>query len=351
MMRYKLLGCSGLRVSELCLGTMTFGDDWGWGAPKDVSQQMFDRFVHAGGNYIDTSINYTNGSAEKLIGEFIHSERDRFVVATKYTLTSADSKDPNSGGNHRKNMRRSVEQSLRNLQSDYIDILYLHAWDHSTPVEEVVRGMDDLVAAGKVNYVAFSDTPAWIVAEANTRAELMGWSRFIALQLPYSLAGRTPERAELPMAVHWDMTIMAWGILSAGLLTGKYTSDGKTNAEESTRLGDRKLSEREQQIVNTLQSVADEVGRSSSQVAINWVRQSPRAHIIPILGTRKLEQLEDNLAALEWTLSDDQLKTLDEAGKIDYGFPRDFIESDGVHSLIYGQTFDQIDNHRGWPVK
>jgi aryl-alcohol dehydrogenase-like predicted oxidoreductase len=348
-MRYKLLGRSGLRVSELCLGTMTFGDDWGWGASKDISQQLFDRYVMAGGNFIDTSINYTNGTAEKFIGEFIHSERDRFVVATKYTLTSTENTDPNNGGNHRKNMRRSVEQSLRNLQTDYIDVLYLHAWDHTTPVEEIMRGMDDLVRAGKVNYIAISDSPAWIIAEANTRAELMGWSRFVALQLPYALDSRTPERAELPVAVHWDMTIMAWGILSGGLLTGKYTAKGK-NSEDSTRLGDHQLTETQQQLVNTLQSVADEVGRSPSQVAINWVRQSPRAHIIPIIGTTKLHQLEDNLASLEWTLTDEQLKILDDVSEIKYGFPRDFVENSHVRSLIFGQTFDQIDNHRGWPV-
>src|SRR5450755_3914438 len=164
MMRYKLLGRSGLRVSELCLGTMTFGDAWGWGASKDESKKQFDLFAQAGGNFIDTSVNYTDGQAETILGDLLQADRSHFVVATKYSLTNPDSKDPNSGGNSRKNMRQSVERSLKHLQTDYIDVLYLHAWDYMTPIEEVVRGMDDLVRQGKVNYVAFSDTPAYIVS-------------------------------------------------------------------------------------------------------------------------------------------------------------------------------------------
>ncbi|MEP7291322.1 MAG: aldo/keto reductase, partial [Chloroflexota bacterium] len=187
-MRYKLLGKSGLRVSEIALGTMTFGETWGWGASKEESQRIFNRFAEAGGNFIDTSVNYTDGTAEEFLGEFLStSHRDQFVVATKYTLTKSDSPDPNSGGNSRKNMRQSVERSLRHLKTDYIDLYYLHMWDYMTPVEEVMRGLDDLVRAGKVNYVALSDSPAYIAAEANTLAELRGWSRFVGLQLPYSL--------------------------------------------------------------------------------------------------------------------------------------------------------------------
>jgi aryl-alcohol dehydrogenase-like predicted oxidoreductase len=197
-MRYKLLGKSGLRVSELCLGTMTFGDDWGWGAPKDESRKMFDAFTEAGGNFIDTANNYTNGTSEKFVGEFTKADRDHFVIATKYTLNEYAT-DPNFGGNHRKNMRRSVEGSLKRLDTDHIDLLWLHMWDGMTPVEEVMRALDDLVRAGKVLYVGISDTPAWVVSQANTLADLRGWSRLVAYQGEYSLASRAPERDILPM--------------------------------------------------------------------------------------------------------------------------------------------------------
>lgn len=345
-MRYTLLGRSGLRVSELCLGTMTFGEDWGWGASKEVSRAIFERFVEAGGNFIDTSINYTNGTSENFVGDFTSAERDRYVIATKYTLTSTENSDPNVGGNHRKNMRRSVEQSLRNLRSDYIDLLYLHVWDHTTPVDEVLRGLDDLVSQGKVNYLAISDTPAWVVAEANMLAELRGWTRLIALQVPYSLLGRDIERAELLMAKRWEMTVLPWGILSAGLLTGKYASK---NAEPK-RLNVQSLTPHQQQVVDAVQAIAEESGRSPSQVAINWVRQQhARAEIIPILGARSLAQLEDNLACLEWTLSEEQMQRLDAASRIEYGFPRSFTEGH-ARQFIFGQTFSQIDHPRGWPA-
>lgn len=201
-MRYKLLGKSGLRVSELCLGTMTFGEDWGWGAPQDTSRQIFDAFVEAGGNFIDTANLYTNGSSEKIVGELIGSERDRFVLATKYSLTGQWQGDnnPNGSGNHRKNMMRSIEGSLQRLNTDYVDVLWLHAWDFTTPVEEVMHAFDDLVRQGKVMYIGISDTPAWIVSQANTLAQANGWAQFIALQIEYSLIQRTPERDLLPMA-------------------------------------------------------------------------------------------------------------------------------------------------------
>ena len=200
-MHYRLLGKSGLRVSELCLGTMTFGEDWGWGASKDESRKIFDHFVAAGGNFIDTACNYTNGSSEKFVGEFVASERDSFVVATKYTLRRPGSaaRDLNGGGNHRKNMLRSVEDSLRRLNTETIDLLYLHVWDFSTPVEEVLRGLDDMVRAGKVLYAGISDTPAWIVSYAQAIAELRGWSRFVSYQGEYSLLERGIEQDVLPI--------------------------------------------------------------------------------------------------------------------------------------------------------
>jgi len=347
-MRYKLLGRSGLRVSELCLGTMTFGDAWGWGASRDEAKRQFDLFAGADGNFIDTSINYTNGQSEQLLGDFLKADRDHFVVATKYSLTSPANRDPNNGGNGLKNMRRSVEQSLRNLQTDHIDLLYLHVWDHMTPLEEVVRGMENLVQSGKVSYLAFSDTPAWIVSAANTMAELRGWSRFIGFQLPYALNRRDAERAEIPMAKQYDMAVMPWGILGQGVLLGKYSA-GST-AQTRNDKSQVTVSAEVQKIVDEVAAIAIETGMSKTQVCVNWLRQrQDRAEFIPILGARTADQLQDNLDSLKFTLSADQLKRLDDVSKIEYGFPREFVETD-AHQYIFGQTFDQIDNHRGNPV-
>ena len=333
-MRYKLLGRSGLRVSELCLGTMTFGDDWGWGAPKDESQKIFDMFVNAGGNFIDTANNYTNGTSEKFIGEFVKTDRDHFVVATKYTLSERGT-DPNFGGNHRKNMRRSVEGSLRRLNTDYIDLLWLHMWDGMTPVEEVMRALDDLVRAGKVLYVGISDTPAWVVSQANTLADLRGWSRFVAYQGEYSLASRAPERDILPMTNAFDMTFLPWGLLEGGELTGKYNSA----SDEPKRSKD--TSERIKNIAAELMKLAQEIGCTPSQVALNWARQRP-FHMIPIIGARSEKQLQDNLGCLDFELTSDQIERLNEASPIDLGFPHSFLGSDHVRGLIFGKTFDQI---------
>jgi aryl-alcohol dehydrogenase-like predicted oxidoreductase len=335
-MRYKLLGRSGLRVSELCLGTMTFGDDWGWGAPKDESQRIFDRFVEAGGNFIDTANNYTNGTSEKFVGEFVKTDRDHFVIATKYTLSERGS-DPNFGGNHRKNMRRSVEGSLRRLDTDYIDLLWLHMWDGMTPVEEVMRALDDLVRAGKVLYVGISDTPAWVVSQANTLADLRSWSRFVAYQGEYSLASRAPERDILPMTKAFDMTFLPWGILEGGELTGKYNS--ATQSDEPKRSKD--TSERIKKIASVLMELAKEIEHTPSQVALNWARQRP-SHMIPILGARSEKQLQDNLGCLDFELTSDQIERLNEASPIDLGFPHSFLGSDHVRGLIFGKTFDQI---------
>ena len=340
-MRYKLLGRSGLRVSEFSLGTMTFGETWGWGASKAESKKMFDLFANAGGNFIDTSINYTDGTSEEFLGDLLKTDRDHFVVATKYTLTKPDNADPNGGGNSRKNMMKSVEKSLKHLKTDFIDVYYLHMWDYMTPVDEVVRGLDDLVRQGKVNYVAFSDTPDYIVAEANTRAELMGWSRFVGMQIPYSLLDRAVERSIIPMAAHWDMTVLPWGLLEAGILTGKFLNGIKN----PTRLNPKKigLSEKSLNIVKEVQKISLEIGKPMSQVAINWVRQSQKAQMIPILGARSTRQLKDNLGALDWKLSDDQYQRLDKVSAIDLGFPHGFLDG---NRYIYGATFDKIDGLR-----
>lgn len=333
-MDYRLLGQSGLRVSELCLGTMTFGEDWGWGASEEESRRIFDAFVEAGGNFIDSSCNYTNGTSEKFVGEFAHADRDHFVIATKYSLTERKP-DPNFGGNHRKNMRRSVEGSLRRLGIDYLDLLYLHMWDYTTPVEEVMRSLDDLVRAGTVLYAGISDTPAWVVSQANTLADLRGWSPFVAYQGEYSLASRAPERDILPMTRALGMTFLGWGLLEGGELTGKYNAP----TDEPKRSKD--TSERIKGIADVLTVLAREIGRSSSQVALNWARQSPY-RIIPILGARRLSQLQDNLGCLEFDLTDEQLQRLNQASPIDLGFPTAFLASDHVHRLIFGDTYEKI---------
>jgi aryl-alcohol dehydrogenase-like predicted oxidoreductase len=317
---------------------MTFGQDWGWGASKEESQKQFDLFLEAGGNFIDTSINYTNGSSETILGELIPSNRDSLVIATKYTL-SRQWDDPNGGGNSRKNMAISLETSLKRLKTDYIDLYWLHMWDYMTPIEEVMRGLDDMVRAGKVLYVGVSDTPAWVVARANMLAELRGWSPFVALQVPYSLADRAVERELLPMAKSLELAITPWGLLEAGILTGKY----RTGSTEPKRQEDAKISERVQRIVDTVCEVAEEVGRSPAQVAINWIRQRPYGIMIPILGARTAAQLKDNLAVLEWELTPEQVQQLDEVSKIELGFPHGFLDG---NRFIFGKTFDRIDNHR-----
>src|SRR6266478_5672185 len=227
-MRYKLLGNSGLRVSELCLGTMTFGEDWGWGASPEESRKVYDTFLEAGGNFIDTANVYTNGTSEQLLGEFMAGHRDRVVLATKYT-NAAPGNDPNAAGNHRKNMMQSVESSLKRLRTDYIDLYWLHIWDQITPIEEVMRGFDDLVRQGKILYAGVSDMPAWTVARANTLAELRGWTSFVGLQIEYSLVERTVERELIPMSKALSLGVLAWSPLAKGVLSGKYHGEGKAD--------------------------------------------------------------------------------------------------------------------------
>src|SRR5258707_2228870 len=225
-MKYRLLGNSGLRVSEAVLGTMTFGDDWGWGAAKDEARKVYDAFREAGGNFIDTANIYTDGTSESFLGEFLEGHRDSVVLATKYS-NAAPGDDPNAAGNHRKSMMQAVEASLKRLRTDYIDQYWVHIWDGITPVEEVMRGLDDLVRAWKILYVGISDAPAWWVAQANTLAKLRGWTQFIGLQLEYSLIERTVERELIPMAKALNLGVLAFSPLAGGFLNGKYTGEGK----------------------------------------------------------------------------------------------------------------------------
>jgi len=347
-MRYKLLGRSGLKVSAVALGTMTFGEEWGWGANKEECRKMFDAYVEAGGNFIDTANHYTNGTSEILTGELMGSSRERFVLATKYTLNGRP-EDPNGGGNHRKSLVQSLEASLRRLKTDYIDLYWVHAWDAITPVEEVMRALDDVVRAGKVLYVGVSDTPAWVVAQATTLADLRGWSRFVGLQIPYSLIERTPERELLPMAKALDIAVTPWGVLGSGMLSGKF-EQGKPHPQGDrltvTPWGPVTLTERNFAIADAVRAVAREIDRTPSQVALAWVlAQQQRAVVVPILGARKLTQLRDNLGALDVKLSAEHLARLDDVSRVELGFPMDFLGF--VGEMVHGKSAPLIDNHRG----
>ena len=348
-MRYKLLGRTGLRVSELCLGAMIFGDVRGsWGASKEESARTLDAFGEAGGNFVDTANYYAGGESERILGELIVPERERWVLSTKYTLNMRPG-DPNGGGSHRKSLMQSLDASLKRLGTDYIDLYWVHIWDAFTPVEEVVRALDDVVRSGKVLYVGISDTPAWIVSQAVTLADLRGWTRFAGLQVPYSLVERSVERDLLPMARALDLSVTTWAPLGGGLLTGRYGTDRAR--PEDTRLAgiggrhaENVLSVRNLAIADAVNGVAAERGATATQVAIGWLRaQQHRGVVIPIVGARTREQIEDNIGAVDVDLSEEELARLDEASRIELGFPNDF----GGARLAYGETFELIDDHRG----
>jgi aryl-alcohol dehydrogenase-like predicted oxidoreductase len=352
-MNYQLLGRSGLRVSDLCLGTMTFGDDWGWGAAKDQARKIYDAFREAGGNFIDTANIYTNGSSEKLVGEFIAGHREEVVVATKYTnavsgFTGQPGTDANAGGNQRKNMVQAVESSLKRLGTHYIDLYWLHIWDQMTPVEEVMRAFDDLVRAGKVLYVGISDAPAWVVAKSNTMAELRGWTRYVGLQIEYSLLERTVERELVPMAKDQQMSVLAWSPLRNGLLTGKYLPENvKQSQAEGSRMhsemmkGFGTVEESTHATVREIVAVGEELGVSAAQVALAWLRTRP-VPVIPIIGARKLAQIEDNIRSLEVKFSSEQLQRLDKTSAVSMGFPHDFMALEPVKAIIFGGMRDRI---------
>jgi aryl-alcohol dehydrogenase-like predicted oxidoreductase len=340
-MRYKLLGKSGLRVSELALGTMTLGLEWGWGASKEESKKVFDAYAEAGGNFIDTANRYTNGTSETFVGEFTRADRAHFVLATKYSLKTRDG-DPNAAGNHRKSLVQSLDASLKRLNTDYIDLYWVHAWDIVTPVEEVMRALDDAVRAGKVLYVGISDAPAWVVSRANMLAEVRGWSPFVGLQIQYSLIERSAERDLLPMARALDIAVTPWAALARGILSGKYNRQESAQGRAAMW---GTLSEANMRIAGAVVKIAEEVGRSPAQVALNWVRQQPGV-IIPIIGARTVEQAWDNLACVEFSLTPDQLQRLSEVSQIELGFPHEFLASDTVRDLVFAGTYHQIDNHR-----
>lgn len=348
-MRYKLLGKSGLRVSELCLGTMTFGLDFKWGTPKDEGRKIFQAFVEAGGNFIDSANTYAR--SEEFLGEFASGQRERLVIASKYTGAAAG-KDVNGAGTHRKNLVQSVEASLKRLKTDYIDLLWIHAWDFKTPAEEVMRALDDLVRQGKILYTGVSNAPAWVVARCNTLADLRGMTPFIALQVEYSLIEREAERELVPMAREMDIGVTAWAPLAAGWLTGKYSEQARREPEQGEEAGPNRLddefasrfvqrSPRNIDIAAEVVSIAEEMGCAPSQVALSWVRKKG---VIPIFGARRVEQAEENLRCLGTDLSGDHMARLDKASRIALGYPHDFLTR--VKPFVFGGTYDLIDDHR-----
>ena len=345
-MNYQLLGNSGLRVSDISLGTMTFGEDWGWGSGKDEAKAIYDAYREAGGNFIDTANLYTGGTSERYVGEFIAGHREEVVVATKYT-NAAPGRDANAGGNQRKNMVQSVEASLTRLRTDYIDLYWQHVWDQMTPVEEVMRAFDDLVRAGKVLYVGISDAPAWVVAKSNTMAELRGWTSYVGLQIEYSLLELTVERELIPVAHDQKMTVLAWSPLRGGMLTGKYLPGSKGSDNKDARLNHDMMKsfipkdDTSERTVREVVAVAGEIGASPAQVALAWLRYRP-VPVIPIIGARKIHQLEDNLKSLEVNLSPDQIRRLDVVSAISPGFPNSFFQNEMVRTFAFGGLRDRI---------
>ena len=340
--RYRLLGRSGLRVSPLALGTMTFGTDWGWGADEAEARRIFDLYVDHGGNLIDTSVNYTNGTSERMVGAFIKAKRELIVLATKFTM-ARDPGNPNSGGNHRLNMIRSVEQSLGQLGTDRIDLLYLHGWDLTTQPDEVMRGLDDLVRAGKVLYLGVCNTPAWRVAEMQTIATLRGQAPLVALQIEYSLAQRTVEHELIPMATALGLGVLPWSPLGGGVLTGKYSRGDIAQNSEAGVSGSRKgviassghLNEETLAIADVVREVAEERGTTPSRVAIAWTLANP-AVVSPIIGARTLAQAEDNLGALDLTLTGDEKARLDAVSAPAPIFPGVFLARPMIRQLMHG---------------
>jgi aryl-alcohol dehydrogenase-like predicted oxidoreductase len=322
-MPYQLFGCTGLRVSKFFLGAMTFGEHGGVGAPPEECRRMVDAYADAGGNVIDTAINYRGGASEEILGEVLNGRRDRFVLATKFTV-SRDPSDANAAGSHRKNLRLSLETSLRRLKTDYLDIYWVHIHDRHTPMEETLRALDDAVRAGKVLYIGVSDTPAWLVARAQVLAEWRGWTAFAGLQVPYSLLQRDIERELLPMAEAFGLSVAAWSPLAGGILSGKFTI-GNAPAG-GTRVAAGSISEHDLDVARAVDAIAVEIGTTSAAVALAWtMSRSPSIH--PIIGARTLTQLNDNLGTVGLALPPEAVSRLEETAPFTVGFPNDFIDS------------------------
>jgi len=342
-MEYYTLGNTGLKTSRLALGTMTFGDDWGWGADDAASRQIFDAYVEAGGNFFDTADMYTNGNSERMLGRYVRDAgiRDNAVIATKFSY-NAEPGNPNAGGNGRKNIIRALEGSLERLGTDYVDLLILHTWDRVTPAEEVMRTFDDLVSSGKVRHVGLSDVPAWYAARAQTIAELRGYEKLAALQLEYSLIERNIENEFTDLATSHGMGMMVWSPLASGLLSGKYRpSEGATSGEGrlATTAGSgnpafEKFTKRNWAIVAELEAVSRELDRPMAQVALNWVANRPGVASV-LIGATKLSQIEGNLGALDFEIPVDLRQRLDAVSEREMSFPYSFF-TPGMQAMLQG---------------
>lgn len=345
-MRYAILGRSGMRVSQVALGAMTFGAATEWSRPEAESRAVFDAYREAGGNFIDTANLYTGGESERIVGRMLAGDRERFVVATKYANAIPGAGDPNAAGMHRKSLTQSLDASLKRLGLDYIDLYYVHWWDFTTPVEEVHRALDDAVRAGKILHIGLSDVPAWVVSRAQAFHELRGLAPIAAMQLEYSLVQRSIEREHLPLARAYDIGVTAWSPLASGMLTGKYTrgrGDQAPKRLDSMQL--QPLDARNRGIAEAVDEVADKLGVASSQVALAWLLAKG---VIPIVGATRPEQLTETLGGAELTLAAEDMATLDRVSAIDLGHPYQMVGWEMQMALGYGGMFDRIDIS-AWP--
>jgi aryl-alcohol dehydrogenase-like predicted oxidoreductase len=336
--QYVTLGRSGLRVSPLCLGAMTFGEDLGWGTSVEESQQIIDRYTELGGNFIDTANFYTRSHSEKIIGDHIGrhpARRDRLVIATKFSGNLYPG-DPNGGGSGRKSLISACENSLRRLQTDYVDLYWLHIWDANTPIDETMAALHDLVRAGKVRYIGVSDTPAWKIAQANLIARFRGWSAFVGLQIEYSLLERDVEQELVPMASEFGLGITPWSPLKGGVLSGKYTrrNAGQHNADRGAMV-DAFINEKTYAVVDELEAIAQAHETTVASVALAWVQAQPAVSSV-IIGARRLSQLDDNVRAVDVALGADELARLDALTKPAFGFPHNMLEM--APGIINGGT-------------
>jgi len=349
---YRLLGRSGIRVSPICLGCMTFGEQWGFGANSEDSRKVYDLYRAKGGNFFDTANLYTNGDSERFLGEYIQSHRSEVVVATKFSGNDDAMRaaagalkgraNPNAGGNGLKNLAQTVDGSLKRLGVSAIDLFYLHFWDNSTPVEQIVRGLDDVVRSGKAHSVAISDAPAWVIARANTIAEFRGWSPFVALQTRYSLVERSFEGDLHDLTTAFGLATVPWGILAEGFLTGKHAKEnlgatGRQNALQGTVGEDKNWA-----ILEEVKQVAKEVGKTPAQVSINWLLK--KGITSPLVGAKNEAQLQDNLGALDFTLTEEQFQRLNTVSAPNLAFPFSFLH----RARLFADANTTVDRTRSY---
>ncbi|MFW2405550.1 MAG: aldo/keto reductase [Gammaproteobacteria bacterium] len=351
-MKYKVLGSSNLKVSELCLGTMTFGEEFGIGAPETECRRVFDAFLAAGGNFLDTADIYNGGTSERMVGKFAAADRDYLVLASKYSLNTRPD-DPNAGGSHRKNLVQSLDGTLRRLGTGYVDLYWVHGWDGATNLEALMRALDDQVRAGKILHLGISNAPAWVIAAANTLARERGWTPFTAMQLQYSLIERSIERDYFALARAQDMAITPWSPLAGGLLTGKFDRDANAGAGDEARLKSnerwsRFLKDDNLAVAEAVSAMAREIGCSTAQLALAWMMRRSSACVVPIIGARTLPQLDDNLGAVTVDLSPERLASLDELTALAPEYPNSLYASEFFETMMYGEVSPRIELNEPW---